>query len=668
MRELEELRVEDYFPYPSLRRHQDEVIRFAYDIILGGRTGLINAPCGIGKSVAILTAYLMARDSGLRKQESKLMVLTRTKAQLEIYVREVRHIRNTLGLDLRAAVFASRQDMCPLKKEVRSLAKASYKDFLRACKEMRRGAGISCPYYEATYRSKLKPSSATLSAVNEALDLGAALPSEILDIGLDRGVCAYEVVKCLARRADILVGNYNYLLLRPVREAILWRFGVDLEELNCVLDEAHNVDKWAVEVMSDEISSTSFRRAAREAEEYEVRDRGLMELMVELVDKMGEETYRLYGPDYERLVDPDVLADMVIQEVGLTSKRTLVSLLRFLEEEGDKIRLSRAEEGEAPISYVGRCSSFLITFLGYSGRSFAHYSLATERRGEIRGRLGIRCLDPSMTASILNELRSAILMSGTLWDPDYYVEVLGLDRGRVDFLSVPSPFPRRNRLLLVDAAVSTKYELRSEEEFTLIARRLEELVKAIGGRVAVYFPSYEIMREVVGRLRLNLPILVERRETRVEEVLSFMASHDPCVLFGVARGKVSEGIDLSVGGRGLLSGVIIVGLPYPKKTGLQEALTAYFEEKFGRRGWHYANTVPCLNALAQSAGRLQRSERDRGVIVIMDKRAVGKFRRFLPRDWKADLRASRSLEELVGLIKAFMDEDARARSGRGGRG
>ncbi|RLI12804.1 hypothetical protein DRO33_02170, partial [Candidatus Bathyarchaeota archaeon] len=103
--------------------------------------------------------------------------------------------------------------------------------------------------------------------------------------------------------------------------------------------------------------------------------------------------------------------------------------------------------------------------------------------------------------------------------------------------------------------------------------------------------------------------------------------------------------------------VIIVGLPYPKKTGLQEALTAYFREKFGRRGWHYANRVPCLVALAQSAGRLQRSERDRGVIVIMDRRAAGYFRRYLPKDWRADMKATANLEALVRAIREFMAAD-----------
>ncbi|RLI08157.1 hypothetical protein DRO32_02715, partial [Candidatus Bathyarchaeota archaeon] len=325
---MAEVRPEDYFPYPEFRKYQREVISFAYGVMLGGRIGLVHAPCGIGKSIAVLTAFLMAREAGLG-DDAKLMVLTRTKAQLEIYVREVRRLREEKGVVLRAAVFASRQDMCPLRSEREALAKARYKDFLRVCKELRRMG--SCPYYEETYGRKLRPSSRALSAMRKLADLGASLPGETVSICHDEGVCAYEVVKCLMRRADIMVGNYNYLLLRPVREAILWRFGADLPELNCVVDEAHNIDKWAVDVMSDEISSTSFRRADKEADEYAVEDRGLMSLMADVIDKMGLETYRLYGPEYERLIDPEVLADMLVSELGLTSDRLLFSFLRFLE-------------------------------------------------------------------------------------------------------------------------------------------------------------------------------------------------------------------------------------------------------------------------------------------------------------------------------------------------
>jgi len=137
-------------------------------------------------------------------------------------------------------------------------------------------------------------------------------------------------------------------------------------------------------------------------------------------------------------------------------------------------------------------------------------------------------------------------------------------------------------------------------------------------------------------------------------VLEFLQKNGKCVVLGVARGKISEGVDMTTEGRSMLSAVIIVGLPYPKNTELQKALYKYFKEKFGAKAIEYANTIPCLNALAQSAGRLQRSPEDKGIIVIMDRRAAGRFKRKLPRDWQNEMKAHFRIEKILAKIEEFM--------------
>jgi DNA excision repair protein ERCC-2 len=52
-----------------------------------------------------------------------------------------------------------------------------------------------------------------------------------------------------------------------------------------------------------------------------------------------------------------------------------------------------------------------------------------------------------------------------------------------------------------------------------------------------------------------------------------------------------------------------------------QALIAYYEKKFTKRhGRNYAYVYPTMNRVLQAAGRCIRSETDRGVIVLMDKR------------------------------------------------
>ncbi len=234
------------------------------------------------------------------------------------------------------------------------------------------------------------------------------------------------------------------------------------------------------------------------------------------------------------------------------------------------------------------------------------------------------------------------------------MDVLGLDRKRCQSLELPSPFPPENRLILVDEAVTTKFEKRNEIQYKRIAAHLTQIIQKVGGRVAVYFPSYEVMREIAQLVKLEQPLLVEEKKTRILDVLNFLQENGNCVVFGVARGKISEGVDMTMEGKSLLSAVIIVGLPFPKRTELQAALYKYFKEKFGDKAIEYANNMPCLNALAQSAGRLLRSPEDRGVIVIMDRRAAGRFKRKLPTEWQNEMKAHFQIEKILTRIEQFM--------------
>ena len=66
-----------------------------------------------------------------------------------------------------------------------------------------------------------------------------------------------------------------------------------------------------------------------------------------------------------------------------------------------------------------------------------------------------------------------------------------------------------------------------------------------------------------------------------------------------------------------------------------DALVNYFDVKFGRgRGEEYGYINPAMNRVVQAAGRLIRTERDRGVVVLMDERFLhGRYLGTFPPDW-----------------------------------
>ncbi len=85
--------------------------------------------------------------------------------------------------------------------------------------------------------------------------------------------------------------------------------------------------------------------------------------------------------------------------------------------------------------------------------------------------------------------------------------------------------------------------------------------------------------------------------------------------------------------------VVVVGIPYPKPTAGLKALEDYYDWKF-QRGWEYAVHAPATRRLLQSIGRLIRSEKDRGIAIILDRRAVY-FKRVLgPMDLVEDTQAA----------------------------
>jgi len=646
--------VEKFFPYAEFRPFQLNAIKFAYEVMRDGKIGLLCSPCGTGKSISVLTAYFAAKE--LNPALGRLVALTRTKNQLEIYSRELKNIRERCGVNFVASIFKSKKEMCPHTFEDPKLKDVKYRDFLYYCRGLKEGIfGKTCEYYERTYDGR-KPSWQAYNVIGKIKRIGPALPDEVYEVCREEGLCPYEVTRILTRYADIIIGNYNYILVEAIRGSILGRAGIRIREVNCVFDEAHSLPYYAAGIFSDELSSRSVRIAKKEAKTFEIDDYEFLDALYTTMIEFGKRVFKNYGLDVEHIIEGETLIEALAKRLDLNHER-LLEIIQELADKGEVVRIKRSEMGKSPVSYLSRCMEFLAGWVSLTGSSYAKYvKVEVDRDGKKRVRLGIRCLDPSLAASIINDLRSTILMSGTLWNMDYYMDVLGLDRSRCRSLELPSPFPSENRLILVDEAVTTKFEKRNEIQWKRIATHLNQIIQKVGGRIAVYFPSYEVMQDIAKLVKLDAPIFVEEKRTRIVDVLEFLQKNGKCAVFGVARGKISEGVDMTTEGRSMLSAVIIVGLPYPKKTELQKALYKYFKEKFSDKALEYANTIPCLNALAQSAGRLQRSPEDRGVIVIMDRRAAGRFKRKLPEDWQRDMKAHFQIEKILARIDEFITQ------------
>ena len=99
-----------------------------------------------------------------------------------------------------------------------------------------------------------------------------------------------------------------------------------------------------------------------------------------------------------------------------------------------------------------------------------------------------------------------------------------------------------------------------------------------------------------------------------------------CVLGGI----FSEGIDLK---REALIGAAVVGTGLPLVCHEREILRQYYEER-NMDGFAYAYRYPGMNKVLQAAGRVIRTDEDRGVILLLDDRFLGSdYRRLFPLEW-----------------------------------
>ena len=100
-----------------------------------------------------------------------------------------------------------------------------------------------------------------------------------------------------------------------------------------------------------------------------------------------------------------------------------------------------------------------------------------------------------------------------------------------------------------------------------------------------------------------------------------------CVLSGV----FSEGIDLK--GESLI-GVIVVSVGLPQIGLVRDLIKENIDRRYGN-GFEYAYVYPGMGHVLQAAGRLIRTEEDKGVVLLIDQRfSQARYKKLYPRQWQ----------------------------------
>ncbi len=608
------------FPHDTIRDGQRRLARDVGMAVQSGRHLVAQAPTGIGKTAASLAPAI---EHALAAKKTVLF-LTSRQSQHRIAVDTVRLIRDQRGVEIGLVDLVAKRDMC-LRPEARDMHPGRFPDFCGA--ETR---NKTCSYLRDV-------DEATLQGVRD----GVLHVEELMHLSKQAHLCPHLVAMTAARTCQVVVADYNHLF-SDIRAQSLERLGLRLSDCIVIVDEAHNLPDRIRASHSHRVNPYLLDQVAAEARSGKVsvteRDvdalrAAFVQLAAQAVASGRDEPARL-GKDQghvARLSIGDLAAAFEAQRGGglLSTKRTLTDVAVDLQKLAAKVRkgtdaIVHAEELQEAIEDWGRFGAGALRFVEWDG-------VGTHA-------LHLRLLDPGIPAKLVFQgVHSAILMSGTLRPPEMVRDILGLEESRTAVRVYASPFPPENRLIVVAQGFTTRFSDRGPQLWSRMGRILAETATQTKGNLAVFAPSYAVLRDVhsaIVAVGTTKEILVEDPDwtkpdrDRVLDTLEGARRRGGGMLLGVLGGSMAEGIDFK---DNLLSVVAIVGLPLAPPDLEVDAAIGYLESRFPGRGRAYGYTYPAMNKVLQAMGRPIRSATDKCAILLLDERFLGPpYRDLLP--------------------------------------
>jgi DNA excision repair protein ERCC-2 len=596
------------FPFERIRPGQREMAKEIAECALNSEHLVAHAPTGIGKTAAaIVPAAIWAAESG-----GTVFFLTPKHSQHRIAIETLKMLKEK-GVKAIASDFIGKKWLC----QVTGVAELNGRDFLDYCLSVRRDE--ICPFYNRTYK-KSQPTEEARRAVNSLLDAQPLHVEEAVE--LTKNFCPYEIMCMAARRANVIVGDYYHIFNPHSATSFLFKTEKTAEGAVLIIDEAHNLPERIRETLSNNISEIGLSKAAKELTDFGSFD------LADSVEQIGFGLKKLgkkLGEEQEGLIGKEEFCQMV--EGAANSK--VPDFSKKLEEAADEIRQKQRK------SSAGSLARFLNDWMGPDEGFVRIVKVKRSRSGKPFVILSYQCLDPSVGAKpIIESARSVVLMSGTLVPTKMYAEILGLPEEKTRVRMYNSSFPAENRMNIICTGVTSRYSVRGEAQYRKMAGIASDVVRKTPGSVAIFFPSYGMKELITPFLEIDVPVFDEKQEMKKKEKSDFLKgfhSQKKAVLLAVAGGSLAEGVDFP---RNILKGVVVIGLPLQQPNLESRALIDYYQKRFGR-GWDYGYLFPAISRAIQAAGRMIRSEKDRGVAVFLDERySWANYRKCFPPELK----------------------------------
>ena len=630
--------------------------------LTSGKNFVFESGTGSGKTICVLSSTLQYA----LENNKKILYTTRTNAQQRQVIVELRAIQKKTG-DKRifGVGMQGRSNMCLLAREDPDIGNGASEELSKFCSNQKKLAASNknkgCKYYRNYIGDKQK-----IDSIVEWTKNNLPTAEEFIEFCEKKAVCPYEINKMMIREAVVVVVPYVYVFDKTIRIMLFDWLSVSDDDIILIVDEAHNLPNYIRDLFSAQLSMWMLNSCVLEAKKFgDPKLSGgkvsvskfckmLIEIIIVLIDtyvygilENGIRTNAYVKND--AFIPSHELESEIMSRLKITSK-TLHDIVSDFAAYGEKIQEYQQKEGKLPRSYLHKLGAFLGFWINVEMDQYI--KLVVDSSGGKNPRIEAYCLDPSIGTGIINEFHSSIHMSGTLEPLEEYRDSLGLSK-ETELVFYSSPFSKENRKIFFVKDVTTRYDelARDKKIVPRMWQHITDICNTFPKNIMVCFPSFNTLSLFQNKGSfddIKRCLYVEEQSMSQSDLMDLVTSFKSCglengsgaALFSVMGGRISEGMDFPAE---QLEIAVIVGIPYPKPTARQRGPQKYYDFKFGK-GWEYTVNAPAARKLLQSIGRLIRDENDRGVAVILDKRAP-RFSQYIE-----DMRESRDILDDIHMF------------------
>lgn len=578
------------FPFQGYRAGQRELARAVYRIIRDKGRAFIEAPTGLGKTLA--TLYPAVKALPLMADGQVFYVTAKTPGRLA--AEDALERLRSVGACLRSVSLTAKQKIC-------------FSETPAGCDPR------TCPY-AIGYYDRIKP------AVRRLLESRHLTRERIEEVARLHQVCPFELSLDASLWTDVIIGDYNYVFDPTAR--LQRHFAEGPPRHTVLVDEAHNLvdrsrDMHSAALSLSDLEITAAPRA-KGAAKVKKSLSTVAESLQHLLDNAAPAASAIPPREYH---EGAMVLDDPPKDFVATLRQASQKLEEFLAAQPPGADVSRWLDPYFAVSALLRAVE--------ACDETCRCILAPRD-----GRITIFCADPSARLSeVLKGLRSTIFFSATLSPMDYFRDLLGGEAEDPTW-AFPSPFQASQmRLTILGHDVTYKGRTASLD---LVAGDVARHIAAQPGNHLVFCPSMQYLGELEQRLAplIDRPVFAQTSLMDEAQRAAFIDRFHPGesgVGLAVLGGIFSEGIDLP-GER--LVGVTVIGVGLPRLSVERDILQAHFQNTRGE-GFDYAYRYPGMQRVLQAVGRLIRSEQDHGAALLVDHRfAEWRYRVLLPEWWE----------------------------------